>query len=54
MFNVMKYFNNNELRIGLNAKIFIAKLSEIDIFLYQALGVGTVTPQMKVNSLNPS
>ena len=52
--SVIDYFSKNELRIGLNAKIFIAKPSEIDIFLYQALGVGTVIPQIKVNSVNSS
>ena len=46
--NELDYFKKNKLRIGLNAKIFIAKVLGTDIFLYQALGDGTTTPQYKV------
>ena len=43
---IAEYFKNNNLRIGLNAKLFFAQ--EYDTFLYQALGVGTTTPEIKV------
>ena len=46
---IADYFKNNNLRIGLNAKLFFAQ--EYDSFLYQALGVGTTTPEIKVGIL---
>ena len=43
---IADFFKNNNLRIGLNAKLFFAQ--EYEPFLYQALGVGTTTPEIKV------
>ena len=40
--SISDYFKNNNLRIGLNAKLFFA----------QALGVGTTTPEIKVYCSN--
>ena len=48
--SISDYFKNNNLRIGLNAKLFYAQ--EHDSFLYQALGVGTTTPEIKVYCSN--
>ena len=43
------YFKKNKLRLGINAKIFIAKESGEDVLLYQALGIATISPEIKVN-----
>ena len=48
--SISDYFKNNNLRIGLNAKLFFVQ--EKDKFLYQALGVGTTTPEIKVYCSN--
>ena len=48
--SISDYFKNNNMRIGLNAKLFFAQ--EYDSFLYQALGVGTTTPEIKVYCSN--
>ena len=46
---LLDYFQKNKLRLGINANIFIAKESGEDVLLYQALGLGTIFPQIKVN-----
>ena len=38
---LLDYFQKNKLRLGINAKIFIAKESGEDVLLYQALGIAT-------------
>ena len=49
--NLLEYFDNNELRIGLNAQIFFAKGSGTNVSLHQAYGIGKTKPQIKVHPI---
>ena len=48
------FFDQNQLKIGLNANIFLVLQSNLEDILYQALGTGTTEVEIKVfeNFLN--